>query len=102
MPALHYTIADFSPHLFWDVNKEMLDLSFNKAQVIQQVLEYGLLSDWLIITNLYGLKVIADTAATLRQLDPMALSFIVAISGIPKESFRCYSTKPLMSQHWNF
>ena len=102
MSVSHYTIADFSPHLFWDVNKELLDLSSNKSQVIQQVLEYGLLADWLIITNLYGVKVIADTASRLRQLDPMALSFIVAISGMPKESFQCYSTKQLIPPHWNF
>ena len=102
MPSSHYTIADFSPHLFWDVNKETLDLTSNKVQVIQQVLEYGLLSDWLIISNLYGIQMIARIAAKFRQLDPRALSFIVALSGIPKESFKCYSTKQLIPQHWNF
>ncbi|MEO5648069.1 MAG: hypothetical protein ABIQ56_06880, partial [Chitinophagaceae bacterium] len=84
------------------VDKERLDFNSNKAQVIQQVLEYGLLADWLIISHLYGIKVIAETATTFRQLDPMALSFIATISGINKESFKCYSTKQLMPQHWNF
>ena len=95
-------IADFSAHLFWDVDKEKLDLHLNKQQVIRQVLEYGLLSDWLIINRLYGIKAIAETTASFRQLDPKALSFIVALSGMSKESFKCYTIKPLMPKHWNF
>lgn len=97
-----YTISDFSPHLFWDVNKDKLDFVTNKSQVIQQVLEYGLLSDWLIIKEMYGVQQIGKTASTFRQLDPMALSFIVALYGLPKESFTCYATKQLMPPHWNF
>ena len=100
--TLQYTIADFSPHLFWDINKDKLDFDINKSQVIQQVLEYGLLSDWIIIKNMYGVQQIGKTASTFRQLDPMALSFIVALSGLPKESFTCYATKQLMPPHWNF
>lgn len=96
------TVADFSPHLFWDVNKDKLDFTVNKGQVIQQVLEYGLISDWLIINKLYGIETIAETAVSFRQLDPKALSFIAALSGIPKESFTCYTTKLSMPKHWNF
>jgi hypothetical protein len=102
MTSSNYTIADFSPHLFWDVNKDKLDFDINKPQVIQQVLEYGLLSDWLIIKEMYGVQQIGETASTFRQLDPMALSFIVALSGLSKESFTCYATKQLMPPHWNF
>ena len=102
MTSSHYTISDFSPHLFWDVNKDKLDFDINKSQVIQQVLEYGLLADWLIINNLYGVKQIAETAAMFRQLDPVALSFIATLSGMPKELFKCYSTKPSIPPHWNF
>lgn len=96
------TISDFSPHLFWDLNKEGLDFEINKAQVLQQVLEYGLISDWLIIQKMYGVQQIAETARTFRQLDPMALSFIATVSGLSKESFRCYTTKQLIPPHWNF
>ena len=99
---MNYTVANFSPHLFWDINKEKLDFTSNKSQVIKQVLEYGLLNDWLIINDLYGIKEIAEIASAFRQLDPMALSFIVAVSGKPKESFKCYSTKQSIPQHWNF
>ncbi len=96
------SIKDFSTHLFWDIDKDKLDFTLNKAQIITQVLEYGLLADWLIISNFYGLEEIAETAAKLRQLDPITLSFIATLSNRPKESFKCYTTKPLIPQHWNF
>lgn len=103
IPSLHpFVLSDFSAHLFWDVDKEKLDLQIHKQQVIRQVLEHGLLSDWLIINSLYGLKTIAETTASFRQLDPRAFSFIVALSGMPKESFACFTTNPLMPKHWNF
>jgi hypothetical protein len=97
-----YYISDFSPHLFWDTDKSKLDLDANKAQVIQQVLEYGLLADWLIIFNVYGLESIAETSCKFRQLEPRALSFIAALSGIAPESFRCYSIQRSIPPHWNF
>ena len=97
-----YTITDFSPHLFWDTDRNKLDLNANKAQIIQQVLEYGLLADWLIIFNVYGLESIAETSSKFRQLEPRALSFIAALSGTAPESFRCYSTRRSIPPHWNF
>jgi hypothetical protein len=103
MSSIHqYTASDFSPHLFWDVDKNKLDLEINRAQIIQQVLEYGLLQDWLLIKKIYGIQQIAETARKFRNLDPMALSFIVTLSGLPIESFTCYTTRQLMPPHWNF
>ena len=95
-----YSISDFSPHLFWDTDKNKLDLHSNKAQIIQQVLEYGLLADWLIIFNVYGLESIAETSRKFRQMEPGALSFIAALSGIAPQSFRCYSTRQPTPPHW--
>ncbi len=97
-----YKILDFSPHLFWDVDKEKLNFNINKSQIIHQVLEYGLLQDWILISKIYGIATIAETAANFRQLEPKALSFIASLSGKSKKSFKCYSIKPLMPQHWNF
>jgi hypothetical protein len=103
MSSLHqYSISDFSPHLFWDTDKNKLDINANKAQIIQQVLEYGLLADWVIIQNVYGLDTITETCRTFRQLEPRALSFIAALSGTAPESFRCYSTRQSIPPHWNF
>jgi hypothetical protein len=43
------SISDFSSHLFWDTNREKLDLKSNDAYIIKQVLEYGKLEDWNLI-----------------------------------------------------
>lgn len=42
MSANEY-MEQFSPHLFWDVRKEDIDLDAHAQYVIQRVLEYGLL-----------------------------------------------------------
>lgn len=102
MLSSQHTISQFSKHLFWDVNREQLDIQQHKHQVIQQVLEYGLLSDWLLIRDIYGIKAIGETSITFRQMDPKTLVFISVVTGIPKESFICYSTKQLIPGHWNF
>ena len=52
------TINDFSPHLFWDVNKERFDLMLYKEQMIAKVLEYGNWKDWTLLKDLYGLETI--------------------------------------------
>jgi hypothetical protein len=47
------SIQDFSPHLFWDVDKNVLDVNEHKEQIVYQVVEYGLWSDWLLLQKVY-------------------------------------------------
>lgn len=95
-------ITQFSHHLFWDVDREKIDLEKNKKWLIQRVLEYGLLKDWLIINNYYGISRIAQIAKQIKEIDDKSLSFISILSGISKEDFLCYTTKQLSPKHWNF
>lgn len=95
-------ILNLSPHLFWDTNVADLDVDRNKRFIIQRVLEYGLLQDWLIIHKHYGLDTITREVQELRELDERSLAFISALSGVPLNTFRCYTTKQLRPAHWNF
>ena len=95
-------IASFSNNLFWDVDPETIDLETNSRYVIQRVLEYGRYNDWKLILSYYGIQTISDTATSLRSLDPKAVSFISAITNIPKEQFRCYTLRQSSQRHWNF
>lgn len=95
-------ITSFSKNLFWDVDPGTIDLESNSRYIIQRVLEYGRYNDWRLILSHYGIKVIADTATSLRSLDPKAVSFISAITNIPKERFRCYTLRQSNQIHWNF
>jgi len=95
-------VDKFSKHLFWDVNASLLDMHAQKKLIVKRVLEYGMLNDWIIILRYYGKAEILRVAADLRSLDNKALSFIATYGGVPKEKFRCYTTRQSMPLHWNF
>lgn len=95
-------ITDFSSHLFWDTDRNKLDFEKNKKYIIKQVLDYGLLNDWNIIQDVYGLAEIVKAAKIYRELDKKTLSFISTLSNEPLDSFRCYSYRQSIPQHWNF
>lgn len=97
-----YKITDFSPHLFWDVDRNKLDWKKNRSQIVKRVLEYGLLNDWKLIQRYYGVGQIGEICKELRSLDNKSLWFISSLTGIPKKSFRCYILKQSMPRHWNF
>ena len=44
-------ITRFSTYLFWDVNKDDLDMEKHSQYIIKRVLEYGMLQDWNIVKN---------------------------------------------------
>ena len=83
-------INSFSDYLFWDEEKDSVDLESNAAFIVRRVLELGQYKDWKLLVSRYGIPMIAHIAQNLRTLDPKALSFISAVSSTPKESFRCY------------
>jgi hypothetical protein len=95
-------ILQLSKHLFWDVDYAEQDVEKNKSFIIKRVLEYGLYADWILIKDYFGIKKIAEQATLFKDLDPRAHSFIANLSGIPKNEFRCYTTKQLNPAHWNF
>jgi hypothetical protein len=95
-------ISKFSKHLFWDVDRNKLCLSTNKTYIIKQVLEYGLLDDWIMLQKHYGIEQIAQTAKTFRDLDKKTLSFVAFLSQSPKHHFKCYSFQQSIPQLWNF
>ena len=42
-------IANFTPALFWDVDREGLDIAKRRALIVQRVLERGHDSDWELL-----------------------------------------------------
>ena len=86
-------ISDFSSHLFWDVNKDELDLDKNSSFILKRALEYGLMKDWNLINRYYGFAAIVEMAKTFRSLEPKTFSFILTLSGLQKEAFRCSTIK---------
>jgi len=95
-------IYSFSDYLFWDVDKDTIDLELNASYVVKRVLELGQMSDWNLLVSRYGIIRISQIAMKFRTLDPKALSFIAAVSSTSKESYRCYITRQSPQAHWNF
>lgn len=91
-----------SPHLFWDIDINKIDFSRSKKLIIHRVLDYGLISDWKTILNIYGINEIATIAVTIKDLDKKSMSFISLLSGIPADNFLCYTTKQSIPKHWDF
>ena len=93
--------ADFSRHLFWDVDPATLDLERHRKYVIARVLEFGTLEDWRLLLRRFTLESLIATAQTFRTLDPKALSFLAALGNVPRSSFRCYTLRPSTPTPWN-
>ena len=89
MSSVSY-ISQLSPVLFWDIDREHMDVEAHSAGLIQRVLEYGTLQDWRLTRDYYGMDRIVADCKRLRSLDPMALSFVCAMSNTNKEDYRCY------------
>ena len=91
-----------SPHLFWDVDIRQITWEEHKIFIVQRILEYGLLSDWLNLYQHTGIQEIGTIAKQIRSLDKKSLAFISTISNIPLTDFACYNTQQSTPQHWNF
>ena len=95
-------LSDFSPHLFWDISLDSLDLEKNKKHIIHRVLDYGLLTDWRLLYRYYGIEEISRNAVKIRDLDKKSASLISILSNISLDKFACYTTRQLTQKHWNF
>ncbi|WP_062126004.1 DUF6922 domain-containing protein [Geofilum rubicundum] len=95
-------IHSLSDHLFWDIDKSKLDINNSKKIIIHRVLDYGLISDWKLIVQIYGIHEITQVSKKLRDLDIKSAGFVANLSNTPIEDFACYTTRQLTPQHWNF
>lgn len=101
-PKIEIKVEMLSPHLFWDVDKSKIDINKNKKWLIHRILEYGLLTDWILIEKYFGIKTITKLVMDMRDLDKKSISFISSLSKIPQTEFKCYNTQPSNPELWNF
>ena len=94
-------LNQFSGHLFWDVDSAQLSMEANAPYIIQRVLEYGEMNDWLLINRYYGLDKIVEECKKLRTLNPVCLAFICTISHTKEEDYRCYHFRQSCPTLWN-
>lgn len=95
-------IEDFSPSLFWDMDKSTLDVERHKRFIIERALTQGTLSDWFLIKNYYGKTAIKESSMQARYLDKQTLAFCAAYFHEPLQNFRCYILKQSNPSHWDY
>ncbi len=93
---------DFSPHLFWDIAIETLDLDQHAAYIIDRVLSLGTMEDFNRLKYYYGPEKIKDTVKGARYLDDKVLHFCSLYFNIPLSDFRCYIQRPSTTSHWQY
>lgn len=92
--------ADFSPHLFWDV--ESIDLERNRKWLVKRVLEKGELADWQLLKQLYNREQLRQAVRTMRSLEKRALAFACAVLDIDQTKTRCFMNQSSQATHWNY
>jgi len=92
----------FSENLFWDVDENELDMDKHKEFILERVLDYGFMEDWLVIKEHYSLTQLAEIAKNIRSLMPKSLSFIAAVTDTKITDYRCYNLAQSNPPHWNF
>lgn len=95
-------IEDFSPSLFWDVDKTTLDVERHRRFIIERTLTHGTLNDWLLIKKHYGKDTIKAESMQVRYLDKQTLAFCAAYFHEPLQNFRCYTLKQSNPSHWDY
>lgn len=93
---------DLSPHLFWDVAIEEIEIEKHSVFIFERVMRYGKLNDWLMLKKIYGLSNIKKMALEARDLDDFSIAFLSLIFNIKKENFRCYRQKQSQPSFWNY
>lgn len=89
------SIQDFSPHLFWDVNRNTLDLEKNKRLVIERVVQRGSRKDLDLLLKYFGKERVKDIIKKLPWLNEKDQAFVHVFFNIPYNEMKCYIRRPL-------
>lgn len=90
----HNRIADFSKHLFWDVDPSKLDLNKNKKLIIERVIQRGSRNDLNKLLSSYNRSEIREVLTQIGWLSEKDLAFVHVFFDIPYNELKCYSKRP--------
>ena len=99
--AENISVEDFSPHLFWDIDKSNFDFRLYKEQLVYRVVEYGMMKDWALIQKIFSPEELKSIVLNLRDLDKVTLSFLAHFFKTDKSAFRCYTQTQSPAGFWN-
>lgn len=88
MTASQKFIAQFSPHLFWDVDRVSIDVEQNAAFLICRVMERGSSSEVRKVWSYYGETAVREALVHAPSLTRKTIAFFANQFSVPKETFR--------------
>ncbi|MDZ4204203.1 MAG: hypothetical protein U1C46_05235 [Bacteroidales bacterium] len=86
--------------LFWDMDLKSMDEQTHKTYIIQQVLNYGTLDEFVAILHYYGADSIKQSSKEVGYFDPKTFSFVTTFFNLDKNEMKCYTKKRLNQPHW--
>ncbi len=95
-------IEDFSPSLFWDVDKTTLDFEKNAIHVVEKALSRGSWQDFKTALNYYGRGRMTELIQKIRYLDERTTQFVSVYFQIPLTELRCYTWSRSNPSHWDY
>lgn len=87
--------------LFWDVDFSKIDHVKNKRFVIERVLEYGDLSHFKKLKEIYSLDDIKEVLKSSKTISFKTANFYALILKVPRKEVLCLR-KPLMQKQDRF
>ena len=97
MPVLPQSFKD----LFWDVDFSSLNLNKNKDFIIERVLDYGDISHFRKIKEIYSLDDIKNVLKKSKTISYKSANFYALILGVSREEVLCLK-RPLTQKQDRF
>lgn len=85
----------FNKRIFWDVNFENMDYDLKSEFIIERIFERGDVEDIRNFRRYYGDKKVTHVLLNARYLTLRRIYLSSAVTGKPKEEFRCYTLRQL-------
>ena len=84
----------FSPHVFWDVNIDKIDMQRDKKFLIERIINYGFEQDEILLHSIYSYRILRKTIRKLENINESAIPYLSAVFNIKEQAFKCYGKKP--------
>jgi len=84
----------FSPHLFWDIDINKLDIRKDKTYIIERVMNYGLEKDEINLYRLYSANTIKKTVTKLETLNQRTIAYLSMVFDLKETEFKCFGKIP--------
>lgn len=96
------TNIDLQDHLFWDTDKNLIDMEKHASFIIERVVSLGTWENFRAILAYYSKERVIEVLVKLRYLDAKTLAFCSAYFKTPLNEFRCYNYMQSNQVHWRY